>query len=72
MAKKKTQFDVILSTLKTRKNGFTDAELIEKTGLPYANTLRAHLKKAGLVSQIGTKKSGKNGRTVKTWGVVSA
>lgn len=69
MAKKKTQFEIVLGVLKTRKGGFTDAELIEKSGIPFANTLRAHLKKAGLVKQLGTKKDTKTNRTVKTWTV---
>ena len=70
MAKKnKTQFEIVLSALKSRKNGFTDAELIAKTGIAFANTLRAHLKKAGLVVQAGSKYDPNTNRTVKTWKV---
>lgn len=67
-----TQEETILKTLKRRKNGFTDAELIAATGLKYANTIRAHLKKAGKVAVLGSKKDTTTGRTVKTWGIAVA
>ncbi len=70
MAKqKKTQVEVVLATLARRKTGFTDAELIEATGIPYADTIRATLKRAGQVKAVGTKKNKETNRTLKTWGV---
>lgn len=65
----KTQPEIVLSTLKRRKGGFTDAELIVATGLKYANTIRAHLAKAGEVVAVGTKYDANVNRTVKTWGL---
>lgn len=67
MAKKTTVAQTVLKTLGSRKGGFTDAELISKTGIAYANTVRAHLKKAGLVVVLGSKKDTGSNRTVKTW-----
>jgi hypothetical protein len=67
--KKKTQVEVILATLARRKSGFTDAELIEATGIEYADTIRATLKRQGKVKAVGTKKNVTTNRTLKTWGV---
>lgn len=64
---KKTVTQTVLKTLGSRKGGFTDSELIQKTGILYANTVRAHLKKAGLVVVLGSKKDTATNRTVKTW-----
>lgn len=66
--KKKTQEQIIASTLKRRKNGFTDVELIQATGLQYAHTVRSKMAKAGVVVPVGTKKAA-SGRVVKTWGL---
>jgi len=70
MAKaKKTQAEIVLTTLARRKTGFTDAELIEATGITFADTIRSTLKRAGKVVAVGTKTDKTTGRTVKTWGV---
>lgn len=69
---KKTNAQVILSTLKTRKNGFTDAELIAKTGIKCAQSVRSHLLKDGAVVAVGKKKDAATNRTVTTYAVSSS
>lgn len=70
MAKtKKTQVEVVLATLARRAKGFTDAELIDTTGIPYADTIRATLKRQGKVVAVGTKLNKDTNRTLKTWGL---
>jgi len=72
MAKQKqTQTEAVLKALASRKNGLTDAELIEKTGIKHADTIRATLKRAGKVVAVGTKKNSETNRVIKTWGVVA-
>lgn len=71
MAKpKKTQTEVVLAALRSRKNGLTDQELIAKTGIPFADTIRATLKRQKKVKAVGTKRNPTTNRTLKTWGVV--
>lgn len=70
MAKAKaTQTEIVLKTLARRAKGFTDAELIDATGIEHADTIRATLKRAGRVIAVGTKKNADTNRTLKTWGV---
>lgn len=68
-AKTKTQAEIVLKALASRKAGLTDAELIDKTGIPFADTIRSTLKRQGLVVAVGTKLNRDTNRTLKTWGV---
>ena len=68
-AKKKTQVEIVLAALRSRKAGLTDAELIQKTGIPFADTIRATLKRQKKVIAVGTKINKETNRTLKTWGV---
>lgn len=66
---KSTQTEIVLKTLARRKTGFTDAELIEATGIPHADTIRATLKRGGEVVAVGKKKNRDTNRNLTTWGV---
>ena len=69
MAKKtKTQAERVLAAVKSRKNGLTDEELVLKTRITYAATIRSHMTKEGILVQRGNTTNG-NGRKVKTWGL---
>jgi hypothetical protein len=69
MAKKtKTQAERVLAAVKTRKNGISDEDLIYKTGIVHAATIRSHMTKEGILVQRGNTTNG-NGRKVKTWGL---
>lgn len=69
MAKQKaTQVEKVLKALGV-KSGLTDADLIKKTGIPHADTIRATLKRQGKVKAVGTKKNRDTNRTLTTWGV---
>lgn len=59
---------MVLSVLKRRKTGFSDAELAEATGIKYVAPIRSKLTKAGLVVQAGARKGAH--RTVRTYRAV--